>query len=298
MLGSNVPTVGGLAVAFSHADRWGCECIQVYVTLSRTWLVADLQPETVAAFKAAWAQSRVKEVVAHVPFLVNLASDDSEARQRSAERLLLELRRADTLGVRNVVLHPGFNRRHDRKESIRYISHALNSVLASAGHCKTTIALETMAGQGGAIGSRFEEIAGIIDGVEKSHTVGVCLDLAHVFIAGYRLRRYEGYEAVIGEFDRVIGLDRIRVIHVSDSRTSLGSRNDRHASIGEGQMGLQVFHALVRDSRFVYTPIILEIPDRDSRSQQDLALLRALQSRTSPLAEPEKPRQLSLEGVS
>lgn len=289
--------VGGVLTGFRYADEWNCECIQVYITPSRRWDVPELSPEEVVVFKSAWHKSKVKEVVAHVPLLVNLASIDNSIRRKSIIRLSTELTRANSLDVHVLVLHPGFWRGSNRTEGIERILDALNTVLEPVKDLTTKIALETMAGQGGAIGCRFEEMASIFENVSRPELVGVCFDIAHVFIAGYYISGYQGYEATLKEFDDIVGIQNIKVIHVSDSKTRLGSRNDRHASIGEGQMGLQVFHSLVGDPRFVYTPKILEIPERDEKSKHNLDLLRKLQESTDPIFEPERPRQLVLEDI-
>ncbi len=296
MLGSNVPTVGGLPMGFKYADDWGCECIQIYITLSRRWDVPKLTQEEINKYKTAWQKSSVEKVVAHVPFLVNLASSDKEIRKKSIGRLTIENYRANIVRVSFLVLHPGSYGTSSRQDGIKRIIEALDVVSQKIDNSSTKILLETMAGQGTMIGSSFEEIASILEKLEKPEFFGVCFDTAHVFISGYDIRGYEGYEKVLGKFDEIIGFDKIKVIHLNDSKTNLGSKNDRHACIGEGQLGLQVFHAILRDPRFVNVPKILEIPERDKRSKDNLELLRRLQTNIDSI--PEKhPRseQLTLE---
>lgn len=277
MLGCTVPTIGGLPKGFFWAREWGCECIQIYVTLSRRWDVSELSTEEVIKFKSAWQNSPVKIVVAHVPYLVNLASPDKNLWQKSKDRLSIELSRARKFGVNFLVLHPGSYGSSNKEDGIKRTIEALNSILTEVNGQKTKILLETMAGQGTAIGSAFEEIARILEEVNKPGFFGVCFDTAHVFAAGYDIRGYEGYESVLNEFDRVIGIKRIRMIHVNDSKTNLGSHADRHAGIGEGKLGLEIFHAILRDRRFLEIPKILEIPESDKRSKDNLRLLRKLQ---------------------
>jgi deoxyribonuclease-4 len=144
-----------------------------------------------------------------------------------------------------------------------------------------------MAGQGTTLGSRFEELAEILRGLEKPERSGVCFDTAHVFIAGYPFIGYDGYLETLEEFERIVGISRIGVIHLNDSKTPGGSKNDRHAAVGEGHMGIQVFHALLQDNRFTDVPMILEIPERDEKSERTLQMLRDLSERRSPVAEPE-----------
>lgn len=277
MLGCTVPTVGGLPKGFSWARKWGCECIQIYVTLSRRWDVSELSTEEVIKFKSAWQGSSVKKVVAHVPYLVNLASPDKNLQQKSKDRLRIELSRARQFGVNFLVLHPGSYGNSNKEDGMKRTIESINAVSSEIDNQKTRILLETMAGQGTMIGSTFEEIARILEEVNNPESFGVCFDTAHVFAAGYDMRGYENYEAVLKEFDTIIGLKRIKTIHVNDSRTNVGSHSDRHACIGEGKLGLEIFHALMKDTRFLNIPKILEIPERGKRSEDNLRLLRKLQ---------------------
>ena len=277
MLGSNVPTVGGLPNGFHWAKEWGCESIQIYVTLSRRWEVPELSEKEITNFKSAWQNSPVKKVLAHVPYLVNLASPDKDLWQKSKARFTIELLRAQQFGVNFLVLHPGSYKNSNSEDGLRRMTEALNLVSSQTNDSTTKILLETMAGQGTSLGSSFEELAYMLEEVERPELFGICFDTAHVFISGYDIRGYKGYKKVLQEFDQTIGLDKIGAFHINDSKTKLGSRSDRHACIGEGELGLQVFHALVKDARFSKTPKILEIPERDQRSKDNLKLLRGLQ---------------------
>jgi deoxyribonuclease-4 len=292
MIGSNVPAhsgKGGLSTLFPYAERWGCECAQTYITLSRTWKTRELSPEETLGFRTAWQASSVKQVIAHVPLIVNPAAPIDAIWQNSKARLATELSIADQLGIRLLVMHPGYCGRIGKKAGIGRTVDALNDVLNGADASRAMILLETMAGQGTAIGSRFEELAEIIKGVEKSHLLGVCLDTCHVFAAGYDIRGYQGYENVLKEFDAKVGKDKLKMLHVNDSKGDLGCRIDRHMAIGEGKLGLQVFHAIVRDKRFEDTPKVLELPTRDEEKiQQQLRLLRRLQETTEHVSEPKE----------
>lgn len=283
MLGSNVPTVGGPSKGFRYAKEWDCECIQIYTTLSRRWNVPDLSEKEICEFELAWKESPVVQVVAHVPFLVNLASPDNEIWRKSVNRLIKEVSRCYKLGIRFLVLHPGSYRDSTEERGTKRIVGALNGVCARMDTIPVKILLETAAGQGTTLGSRFEELACILHRIKRPEFFGVCFDTAHVFIAGYDIRGYFGFENVMRKFDEIIGLDKIEVIHLNDSKTKLGSRCDRHACIGEGELGLQFFHALMRDSRFMNTPKVLEIPERDQKSKDNLELLRNLQAIRNPL---------------
>jgi deoxyribonuclease-4 len=276
MLGSNVSTVGGLPIGFKNGDAWGCECIQFYVTLSRRWNIPDLKKEEVLKFKNAWQTSSVKKVVSHVPFLVNLCSNDRELQRKSIARLVTEVSYNNKFSIPFLVLHPGSYGESTREDGIKRLIEALNIVTS---HFKTTsslILLETMAGQGTTLGSSFEELKIILSQLEKKDFFGICFDTSHVFIAGYDIRGYKGYENIFKTYDETIGVESIKVIHLNDAKTNLGSKNDKHAAVGEGQIGLQFFHALLRDKRLLGIPKILEIPERDQKSKDSLIFLRKL----------------------
>jgi deoxyribonuclease-4 len=292
MIGSNVPAhpgKGGLSTLFTYAERWSCECAQTYITLSRTWKTRELSSEETQDFRNAWQKSSVKQVIAHVPLIVNPAAQTDAIWQNSKTRLVTELSIANQLGIRLLVMHPGYYCRLGKKAGISRTVDALNDVFKAAEAPHAMILLETMAGQGTAIGSRFEELAEIMSGVEKSHLLGICLDTCHVFAAGYDIRGYQGYEKVVKEFDAKVGIDKLKMMHVNDSKGDLGCRIDRHMAIGEGKLGLQVFHAIVKDKRFKDTPKVLELPTRnEEKIQQQLRLLRKLQETAENVSEPKE----------
>lgn len=279
---------------FHYTEEWGLECAQTYFTLSRRWSVLPLRAEEISNFKSAWQKSSVKEIVAHVPLIVNLASSLDVTRQKSIDRLSFELSRVNDLGIHFMVLHPGYCGNSTKTAGTKHLIEGLNRVLDSASDSAAKILLETMAGQGTAIGTRFEEMASIIEKVGKNRFLGVCFDTCHAFAAGYDLRGYDGCEEVLKMFDETIGLDKLGAIHLNDSKTGLGSKVDRHAGIGKGKMGLQVFHALLKDPRFVDTPKVLELPTRDPETiKQQLEFLRKLQATPSPVSEPKDVRSQS-----
>jgi len=280
MLGSNVPTIGGLPMGFQWADKWGCECIQIYLTLSRRWDVPDLSENEISQFKSAWKDSLVKEVVAHLPYLANLASPDKDLYVKARDRLIIELNRAKEFNISFLVIHPGSHRGSGETSGIQRIVDSLNAVIATTDNTSTKILLETMAGQGTELGYSFEQLARMLEQVKDPNRFGICFDTCHVFAAGYGIGTYEGYERTIERLDKIIGIKRVQTFHLNDSKKGLGSHIDRHASIGEGILGLKCFHAIVQDSRFVGIPKILEIPEREEKSQQNLDLLKKLQTLT------------------
>ncbi len=296
MLGSNVPLQGGFSTGFEFADRWGCKSIQIYTTPSRTWEVPKLSEDQVPEFKKAKQESSVERVIAHIPFLVNLASSDEELRRKSINRLVTEISRAEQLGVSSVVLHPGSHGDLTKQEGINRIISGLDEAVSEFGKLDVDILLETMAGQGTMLGSSFGEISRILEGLSFKDCFGVCFDTAHVFIAGYDIRGYTGFDKVMETFDEKVGISEIKAIHLNDSKTRMGSGADRHECIGDGHLGLNTFHALLLDERLEELPKILEIPKRDERSQEDLELLRELsKNREKSLDKMDDPRQSTLD---
>ncbi|HEY3374771.1 MAG TPA: deoxyribonuclease IV [Candidatus Aquicultor sp.] len=277
MLGATVPTIGGLHNAFKYAADWGCECLQIYLTMSRRWDTPRLSEEARLAFLQAWRTSNVKQVISHVPFLVNVASPEPAMWQKSVNRLHAEIQTAVELEVPLLILHPGSARGTSRADGVQRVIEALNTVLADAGTHSPIILIETMAGQGSVLGSTFDELAEILQGIESRSHVGVCFDVAHVFAAGYDISGTGGYEQVTRRFDESVGLDAIGVVHINDSKTKLGSHHDRHAYVGEGEIGLDMFRALLTDRHFVNVPKVLELPGReDGAIKANLAFVRGL----------------------
>lgn len=283
MIGSNVPQIGGFKTGFLYGDIWNCDCIQIYITPSRRWDINTFSEEDIQIFKELWRKSKVKEIVAHIPFIVNLATPDEEHLEKSINRVISELKRAAALEINNLVLHPGSFKSSTREEGINRLIKSLNYIYDNVKDLKKNkLCLETMAGQGHMLCSSFNEIKKILDNVNQKF-FGVCFDVAHVFISGYDIRGYKGYQTIMNQFDEIVGVDNIKVIHLNDSRTELGSKNDRHENIGEGKIGLQTFHSFVIDERFKKIPKIIEIPDRDEKSQENLNLLRNLQNKKKPI---------------
>ena len=277
MLGSVVPTIGGLHTGFKIADEWKCDCIQIALT-SRSWKLPSLTEEEIMTFKTAWKKSKVSEVVSHLPFLVNLASSDKTVREKSIRRLFEEIERAEILKVKYLVLHPGSYTISTAAKGVKNIVESLNTVIKHLPEKSPIILLETMAGQGTNLGRSFKELSAILKGLQSPKYVGICLDTAHIFQAGYNIVGYKGYKKVFEQFDYEIGLEQLKVIHLNDSLTDLGSKYDRHETIGNGKIGLQFFNALLREKQFNDIPKILEMPDRE-RSKEALVFLRELRKK-------------------
>lgn len=276
MIGATVPTIGGLHNAFAYGDEWNCDCIQIYLTSSRTWKFTPIEGEQKALYYELWKASRVKEVISHVPFLVNLASPDDELKKKSLDRLRIEAEVAIELDVNLLVLHPGSSRGSDKQLALQNVIAAINIVHEQVGQRSPVILVETMAGQGNVLGSTFEELAQIIDGVVNKEKIGVCFDMAHVFAAGYDISSADKFENVLAEFDAVVGLNKIGLFHINDSKTGLGSHHDRHTYVGGGEIGMEPFRQLLNDSRLAGIPKILELPNHQDIIKDNLEALRAL----------------------
>jgi deoxyribonuclease-4 len=276
---------GGLARAFGRGKELGCEVIQLFTKNANQWRARPLTEEARAAFAQARETTGVHAVAAHDSYLINLASPDPALFQRSAEALAVERERAGLLGLPYLVIHPGSHRGQGEHEGLRRIARGINGVLSQQGVQSggegVMILLETTAGQGAMLGNRFEHLAAIIEQVALPEAVGVCLDTCHCFAAGYDIRAMEGYEATLREFERVVGLDRLKLIHVNDSKAPLGARIDRHTHIGQGHIGKAAFRLLMQDRRLAGLPFILETPkgrnpDGEDWDSVNLRVLRGL----------------------
>jgi deoxyribonuclease-4 len=260
LLGAHMSIAGGLARALWRGKEQGCDCIQLFSKNANQWRARPLTQEAHAAFVQAQVATGVIPVAAHDSYLINLASPDPALFQRSVEALGEERERAALLGLPSLVIHPGSHRGSGEQRGLARIAQGINLVLSRQGGEGVMILLETTAGQGAMLGNRFEHFAAILEQITLPEAVGVCLDTCHVFAAGYDITTPEGYEATLGEFQRLVGLDRLKLIHVNDSKALLGSRVDRHAHIGQGYMGPAAFRLLLQDLRLAGLPFILETP--------------------------------------
>ena len=278
--GAHMSVAGGLENAFLAGAAVGCDCLQVFVKNQRRWHASPLTAEQIAAFKAAEAETGLKPVVAHASYLLNLASPVRAVRMQSIRAMIDEMQRCEALAITGLIFHPGAHLDGTIEQGIKHVSASLNAVDRACAGFETTILLETTAGQGTALGWRFEQLGRIIEGVSQPGRLGVCLDTCHLFAAGYDFRKAEGYQAMVEELDSAIGLSYVRCIHMNDSKRELGSRVDRHEQIGKGKVGKNGFTHFVNDPRFVNVPMILETPKgKDGRGTDlDKVNLKRLRS--------------------
>jgi deoxyribonuclease-4 len=223
-----------------------------------------------AEFRAKVQRAGLAPVVSHASYLINLATTNALLASQSFEAMGDELDRADALELPGVVLHPGCYTAGDAAQGLRLIADRLTELLRPRRRSRTMVLLEHTAGQGTALGASFEELATVIEHMGGHSRVGICLDTCHLFAAGYDISTPEGYAKTFRQFGRLIGFERLKVVHMNDSKKPLGSRVDRHTHIGEGAIGLEAFRRLVNDRRFDGLPMLLETPKADTRSRQQI----------------------------
>jgi deoxyribonuclease-4 len=277
LAGAHMSIAGGMHKAFERGAQVHCKTIQIFLKNSNQWKAKPLTEEARILFQEAQRASGISPVLAHDSYLINLASPNSFLYKKSINAFVEELRRANFLGVPYLVLHPGAHTGAGIDAGIEKAASALTQALELV-EPPVIILLENTAGQGSSLGSRFEELAAILDRTGNPDRIGFCLDTCHAFAAGYDLRDEDAYRITMREFDRLIGIGKILAFHVNDSRKDLGCRVDRHCHIGKGFLGLQAFRLLVNDPRFEAIPKILETPKGEGfrEDRRNLATLRKL----------------------
>jgi deoxyribonuclease IV len=270
---------GGPGKAFRRAESVGCETMQIFVRSPNRWASPPLTDEQVEEYRCERERSAIWPVVAHSSYLINLGSPEEALWERSIAALIDELTRCQRLGIGTYVLHPGSHRGAGEEEGLERVARGVGRALKAVNEAcistdrQITIALETTAGQGYILGGSFEQLAWLVDLVEQDcrawaagdAIAGVCLDTAHILATGMEFRQPESYAAMWRTFDRVIGLERLRVLHLNDSKRDLSAKVDRHEHIGEGFIGLEAFRLLMNDPALRHVPMILETPKEDDR---------------------------------
>jgi deoxyribonuclease-4 len=281
LLGAHMSIAGGYYKALVTAEEFGCDTVQLFTKNSNQWLGKELTTDDIRTFRRTLRRSRLRQPISHTSYLINLASPDETLYRRSIDAFVIEMQRAESLGLRYVVTHPGSPIDGDEETGLRRIARALDEIQRRCPGFRVRVLLETTAGQGSCLGHRFEQLARIFGLVRQPERHGVCFDTCHVFAAGYALAPEAEYRATMRAFDKVIGLSRLRVFHLNDSLKPRGSRVDRHAHIGNGCLGLEPFRLLVNDQRFRNRPMVLETPKEDSEGSEkmdaiNLRILREL----------------------
>ena len=275
LLGAHIPSAGMLGHSIRNGSKMGCTAIQVFTSSPQQWKSKPVTDEVAADFKVAIRETGITEIVSHDSYLINRFSPDLAKREQSIEGIKSEIERCAKYGIRFVVSHMGSHVGQGEKAGLAGVVESTRRVLDETPD-SVTICMETTAGQGTALMAKFEQLAHLIEQLNDHPRLAVCLDTCHVFVAGYDIRTEETFTHTFAEFDRIIGFDKLKVVHCNDSKKGLGSRVDRHDNIGQGEIGLEAFRLLVNDSRFDQIPILLETPTDNEGHERDLATLKSL----------------------
>ncbi len=281
-IGVHVSVAGGLATAFGRGEELGCGAAQIFVKNANQWRGKPFSDDEATVFRGAHAASSIGPLAAHASYLINLASADPELLARSREALADELVRCHRLGVPALVLHPGAHLGAGEEEGVARVAASLDAVFAHLAaelpELATRVLLENTAGQGSCLGCRLEELAAIRARVAAPERVGFCLDTCHAFAAGYPLHEPAGYEDFFAEVEERLGLAALGCLHLNDSVKPFASRRDRHAHLGEGEIGLGLFERLLHDPRLRAVPMIVETDPEEEMAghRRDLDTLRVL----------------------
>jgi deoxyribonuclease-4 len=278
IFGAHMSTSGGPAKAMERGASIGCGIVQIFVKNNMQWTGRPPAPDEVAAFTAARAEAGFECVFGHTGYLINPGGPPSPNRSKSLQSLIQEIAFADALDLPFLVLHPGAHLGDGEERGLERIVGGLDEVFAATKKSKVRIALENTAGQGSCLGNQIEHLAAIFDRVKSPARLGLCLDTAHFFAAGFDIRTPAGWDTAIERVDKLIGLKQILAFHLNDSKTDLGSRVDRHEHIGRGKIGRAAFRHIVNDPRFASTPACLETPKSADMHEdvENLATLRSL----------------------
>ncbi|MFM8593527.1 MAG: deoxyribonuclease IV [Chloroflexota bacterium] len=277
--GAHMSISGGHQLAIDRALANEMTALQIVNKYQRQWNAAPIDPAAAEMFRERYAESGLHGLVAHDSYLINVGSPDPELWEKSRAALKDELERCDLLGVPYLVSHPGAHMGEGTEAGVARIAEAINRIHLELPDGEAEILLETTAGAGTVIGRTFEELAMIIDQVEDKDRIGVCFDTCHVFAAGYEIRNEADYKKTMKAFDETVGLEKLKAFHLNDSQNGLGTRKDRHAAIGEGEIGLEAFGFLVNDNRLAKVPGLRATPkdrDDDGNDMRNIATLTGL----------------------
>ncbi|MHC4984029.1 MAG: deoxyribonuclease IV [Planctomycetota bacterium] len=272
LLGAHLSIAGGIHKALVAGHCYGFKTVAVFVRNQVQWKAAPLGDHAVKLFRRTRRRLGIRPVAAHASYLVNLARA-GEVRRKSIAAMAEDLRRCGRLAIDYLVFHPGSNT--DAAAGIALVAEALNHIVSACAYHRPKILLETTAGQGSSIGRTFGQLAEILSLLDRPRRFGVCLDTCHIFAAGYDIRTQGAYRQTMSKFDRIIGLEKLLVVHVNDSKRALGSLVDRHEHIGKGRIGKKGFSNIVNDPRLANVPFILETPKGKTDGGRDWDIVNA-----------------------
>lgn len=275
LIGAHMSIAKGIEQSLYLGKEIGCTTIQIFLRSNRRWEFNDFTNQEIYKFNQAKIDTKIDTIVAHSRYLINLGSTSEEVQNKSLLALEKELVNCDKLGIRYLVLHPGAGNENIEK-CINKVAHNINKILNN-NHSTVTIALENTAGQGSYIGSTFEQLYMLLSLIEDKNRIGICFDTCHAWAAGYNFTDKESYSQMWHEFDSIIGLDKLKVIHLNNSKTDISSHIDRHEEIDKGKIALEAFKLIINDKRLESIPKILEIPyDNYQDLKRNLDLIKAL----------------------
>lgn len=275
LLGAHTSIAGGVDKAVERAAKIGCTTFQLFTKNSNQWKASPLNEQVVQNYKRLLKLTKLKPVIAHDSYLINLCAKDKTILKKSREAFIDELQRCEILGIDYLNFHPGSHMGMGEEDGIKLIAESINLAHEKTRGFKVKSMIETTAGQGTSIGYRFEQIKKIIDLVEDKSRLAVCVDTCHIFAAGYDIRTEKNYLKTFEAFDEIIGLKYLKAFHMNDSKKGLGERVDRHEHIGKGKIGLSGFRFIMNDERFVNIPKILETPKGEDM-KEDIINMRKL----------------------
>jgi deoxyribonuclease-4 len=278
LFGAHESIAGGMHLAVERGKKATCDTIQVFNKSNNQWRAKPLTDQDVERFFNTIAETGVTVSASHTSYLINVASPKPDLEKKSLDALQIEMERCKLLKIPNLVMHPGSHVGSGEEIGISKVIENVNRLFDRLEDNDVTLLFELTAGQGSNLGYKFEQVAEMIDGIEDSGHIGICMDTCHIFAAGYPLVNPKEYRQTIKSLDDTIGLERLRIIHVNDSRREQGSKIDRHEHIGEGHIGLDGFTNLVNDERFKNIPMIIETPKGEDLEEdiENLKKLRGL----------------------
>lgn len=277
LIGAHTSAAGGVFQALIHGKRIGATTIQLFTANQKQWTPKVLTDEMVAKWQETLMQTGLQEIMSHDSYLINLGCPDLDNLTKSRTAFALEIDRCLRLGITYLNFHPGAALTQSVEGCLDRIVESLRLVKPALKQGNLRLLLEATAGQGSTVGWRFEELAYLIQRLQDDIPIGVCIDTCHIFAAGYDLRTPEACDATLKEFDRIVGLQHLYALHLNDSLKPLGSRVDRHSSLGQGYIGLEAFRYLMCDPRTAYLPKYLETPEPE-KWPEEIQLLRSMAS--------------------
>lgn len=274
LVGAHTSAAGGAFHALLEGAEIGATTIQLFTANQRRWDSKSIDEKNVELWNETLEKTGLSHIMSHDSYLINLGAPDPECLKKSRNAFLEETKRCIQLGITYLNFHPGAALKDDRKQCMDRICESVALVEELASGSQLRFLLEATAGQGSVIGFRFEELAYMIEKLRRRVRIGVCIDTCHIFVAGYDLRTAQACDETLKEFDKVVGLEHLYAFHLNDSVKGLGSRVDRHAPLGKGQIGLECFKFLMTDPRTRALPKYLETPDGPPLWKEEIAMLK------------------------